>query len=219
MDGNGRWAKKRLLTRAAGHRAGAGTLKKLALEVDKLGLRYLTVYAFSTENWNRPAHEVDDLMGLLREYLREYINDADKNRLKLTVIGDRSRLEPDLRDTIARLEDRTRAKEGTNIVIALNYGGRDEIVRAARRLIAEYGAGADELTEESFAGFLDTAGIPDPDLVIRTSGEMRTSNFLLWQAAYAEYFVTDKLWPDFTVEDLKSAAAEYESRERRYGGS
>ena len=215
MDGNGRWAKRRLLTRIAGHKAGAGALKKLALEADKFGLKYLTVYAFSTENWNRPAHEVDDLMDLLREYLRDYINDVDKNRLKLTVIGDKTRLAYDLQSTIAQLEERTREKEGTNIVIALNYGGRDEIVRAVRRIIA---SGVSDLTEEKFSRFLDTAGIPDPELIIRTSGEYRVSNFLLWQSAYAEYYFTDKLWPDFTIEDLEKAIAEYQRRERRMGG-
>ena len=215
MDGNGRWAKKRLLTRSAGHRAGAGALKKLALEVDKIGLKYLTVYAFSTENWNRPLHEVDDLMDLLREYLRDYTKDADKNRLKLTVIGDRSRLAEDLQTTIAELEYRTCKNDGTNIVIALNYGGRDEIVRAARRAII---SGISTLTEERFSGYLDTAGIPDPELIIRTSGEYRLSNFLLWQGAYAEYYFTDKLWPDFTIEDFQNAITEYQRRERRMGG-
>jgi len=214
MDGNGRWAKKRFLTRAAGHRAGAGVLKKLALEADKMGLKYLTVYAFSTENWKRPAHEVDGLMELLREYLLEYINDADKNRLKLTVIGDKSRLAEDLQSTIAQLEDKTREKDGLNVVIALNYGGRDEIVRAARRAVT---SGVLELTEEGFAGLLDTAGIPDPELIIRTSGEHRVSNFLLWQAAYSEYYFTDKLWPDFTIHDFEKAIAEYRRRERRFG--
>lgn len=214
MDGNGRWAKKRFLTRAAGHRAGAGALKKLVLEADKIGLKYLTVYAFSTENLNRPVHEVDDLMDLLREYLRDYINDADKNRLKLTVIGDKTRLAADLQSTIAQLENKTREKDGMNVVIALNYGGRDEIVRAVRNVLV---SGASEITEETFADFLDTAGIPDPELVIRTSGEQRVSNFLIWQTAYAEYYFTDKLWPDFTFDDLEDAITEYQRRERRFG--
>jgi undecaprenyl diphosphate synthase len=214
MDGNGRWAKKRFLSRAAGHRAGANVLKKLALEADKMGLKHLTVYAFSTENWKRPAHEIDDLMALLREYLREYISDADKNRLKLTVIGDKSRLAYDLQSTIAQLEEKTKGKDGLNVVIALNYGGRDEIIRAVRRAIK---SSAPDLTEDDFAALLDTAGIPDPELIIRTSGEQRISNFLLWQSAYAEYFFTDKLWPDFTIDDFEKAIAEYRRRERRFG--
>lgn len=220
MDGNGRWAKKRLLAHTAGHRAGAQTLRKLAVEVEKMGVKYLTVYAFSTENWKRPQDEVDGLMKLLREYIQQYIDDTKKNAMRISVIGERSRLEPDLRRKIADLETMTADKPGLSVVIAINYGGRDEIVRAAQRIARNVAKGAlmpENIDEALFANQLDTAAIPDPDLLIKTGGEFRLSNFLLWQLAYAEIYVLDKLWPDFTIDDLRQAVSWFNGRERRFG--
>jgi len=221
MDGNGRWAKKRLLTRNAGHKAGAQALRKLAEAADKAGLKYMSVYAFSTENWKRPEAEVKGLMDLLRGYIQEYIDDSDKNDIRMKVIGRRDRLAPDLLEKIEYLEQLTESKPGLTLIIALDYGSRDEILRAARKFAIECRNGeADiELTdEEDFAKFLDTAGIPYPQLVIRISGEHGLSNFLMWQFAYSELYFTDKLWPDFKFEDMQEAVKAYNTRERRFGG-
>lgn len=220
MDGNGRWAERRHLSRTAGHRAGAQVLRKLATEIEKLGVKYLTVYAFSTENWSRPREEVDGLMRLLRDYIQQYIDDTKKNDMRISVIGDMSRLEPDLRHKIADLETMTAQKPGLRVVIAINYGGRDEITRAAQRIARQVAKGAllpEDITEAMFAGQLDTASLPDPDILIRTGGEMRFSNFLLWQLAYTEVYVTDKLWPDFNIGELRKALEWFEGRERRFG--
>jgi len=224
MDGNGRWAKKRLLPKSAGHKAGAQALRKLAAEAEKLGIKCLTVYAFSTENWSRPREEVDYLMGLLRDYIQQYIDDKDKNEMRILVIGDRDRLDDDLIDRIDFLENYTKNKKGMTVVIALNYGGRDELIRAVKKFGRELLRDTNplkrinELDEKELEKFLDTWELMPPDLVIRTSGEQRLSNFLLWQSAYSELYFTDKLWPDFNIQDLKAAVAVYQQRERRYGG-
>jgi len=220
MDGNGRWAKKFLMKRAAGHRAGATALRRLVERMNQDGFKMLTVYAFSTENWKREDEEVSYLMGLMHEYIQQYIDDAKKNNVRMTVIGDMSRLEPALRVKIANLKELTADNDGMLLCIALNYGGRDEIVRAVNRVVHAVKTGGIEppLLEADFAAYLDTAGLPDPDLIIRTSGEMRLSNFLLWQAAYAEFIALDVLWPDFKIEHLYKAVAQYQSRERRFGG-
>jgi len=221
MDGNGRWAKKFLMKRAAGHRAGATALRRLVERMNADGFKMLTVYAFSTENWKRDDEEVAYLMGLMHEYIQQYIDDAKKNNVKMTVIGDMSRLEPSLRVKIANLKEMTNDNDGLLLCIALNYGGRDEIARAAQKIAREAAAGRlapDDIDEATLEANLDTAGLPDPDLIIRTSGEMRLSNFLLWQAAYAEFIAMDVLWPDFKIDHLYKAVAQYQSRERRFGG-
>ncbi|MCL2396771.1 MAG: isoprenyl transferase [Defluviitaleaceae bacterium] len=221
MDGNGRWAKKYLMRRAAGHRAGATALRRLVEQMNADGFAVLTVYAFSTENWKRDTQEVSDLMGLMHEYIQQYINDAKKNNVRMRTIGDLSRLEPSLQDKIAHLADLTRNHDGLLLNIAINYGGRDEIVRAAGKLARDARQGKvdlDGLDEDAFAAYLDTSSLPDPDLIIRTSGEMRLSNFLLWQAAYAELVSMDVLWPDFKIDHLYQAVAQYQQRKRRFGG-
>jgi len=221
MDGNGRWAKKRFMPPSVGHRAGAQALRKLSYEVEKLGIKYLTVYAFSTETWNRPEDEVRELMALMREYFQQYIDDSKKNNMRMSFIGDFSRLEPDLQEKLAILTDITKDKTGLHVVLAINYGGRDEIARAARSLAREVAFGylnPERIDVDMFSKALDTHGLPDPDLVIRTSGELRLSNFLLWQLAYAEMYVTDTLWPDFTIAELKKALESFEGRARRFGG-
>ena len=220
MDGNGRWAKSRGLPRAAGHKKGADALKKVIEGCDALGLQYLTLYAFSSENWQRPDSEISDLMNLLRHYLNKEIASIHKNNIRLNVIGDRSRLAADIRRDIAEAEALTARNTGFYLNIALSYGGRQELLRAIRALAAEIAEGkieASELTERYVAAALDTHDIPDPDLLIRTGGEQRLSNFLLWQSAYAELYFTPVLWPDFTLEHLQEACAEYARRERRYG--
>lgn len=220
MDGNGRWAKKRWLPRVMGHRKGAEALDKLLTDAKGLGVKYLTVYAFSTENWKRAEDEVSGIMRLLREYINKYFGDPTLD-LKINSIGDLSRLNQDLQDDIARMKEGSKNKQGIVLTIAMNYGGRDEITRAVRQISEDVKNGklqSDEITEATISSYLDTASLPDPELIIRTSGEMRTSNFLLWQSAYSEYYITDKLWPDFTVEDLKDAIAFYQSRDRRMGG-
>jgi len=199
MDGNGRWGKKRLLPRTAGHRAGAQNLRKLAVEVERLGVKYLTVFAFSTENWTRPKDEVEYLMHMVHEYIQQYIDDTRKNNMRLSVIGDISRLEPSLQDKISDLTAMTAGKKGLHLVIALNYGGRDDIVRAARCLAEQARAGTllpSAIDDDTFSRMLDTAPYPDPDLLIRCGDEMRISNFILWQAAYTEIYFSPKLWPD-----------------------
>jgi len=221
MDGNGRWAKKRFLNKAAGHRAGAQALRRLATAAEKLGVKYLTVYAFSTENWTRPKDEVDTLMNLIHDYIQQYIDDSKKNDMRISIIGDLAKLSDDLQRKIADLQQMTQEKKGLQVIIALNYGGRDDIVRAAHALAADVKSGRtklDEINESLFANYLDTVNLPDPDLLIRTSGEMRVSNFLIWQTAYTEMYFCDKLWPDFTIKDLELAIGQYNRRDRRYGG-
>ena len=221
MDGNGRWAKARGLPRVAGHRRGADAVKRVVRGAGELGIPCLTLFAFSTENWTRPADEVSDLMGLLRHYLRHELEELRKNGAKLRVVGNRDGLAADIVRDIADAEAVTRANTRIDVNICINYGARDEILRATRRLAAQVAAGelsADRIDEARFERELLTAGIPDPDLLIRTSGEQRISNFLLWQAAYAELVFVDTLWPDFGKEHLEQAIAEFRKRERRYGG-
>ena len=220
MDGNGRWAKARHLPRVAGHRKGMETVRAVVRAAGDLGVSYLTLFGFSSENWKRPETEVKDLMGLLRLYLRREARDLHGQGVRLRVIGDRARLAPDIQKQLCEVEEMTRDNSTLTLVIALSYGGRDEIVCAARRLAEEVRAGdlsPGEITEESFAARLFTDGIPDPDLLIRTSGEKRISNFLLWQLAYTEFVFVDALWPDFDREALLAALNEYGQRERRYG--
>ncbi|MBL9035298.1 MAG: isoprenyl transferase [Rhodospirillaceae bacterium] len=222
MDGNGRWAQAKGLPRTIGHREGAEALRRAVRAAADLGIEYLTVFGFSSENWKRPAAEITDLMGLLRLYLRREIDEIDRNGVRLRVIGDRDRLSPDINKLIDTAEARTAANRRLCLTVALSYGGRAEIVRAAQKLAQKVAAGeiaADSIDEDAFQRCLFTADIPDPDLVVRTSGEKRISNFLLWQCAYAEYVFMDKLWPDFSGEDLKSALAEFASRKRRYGAA
>ena len=220
MDGNGRWAKKRGLPRTAGHAAGAETFRRIANYCRRLGVRYLTVYAFSTENWKRSSEEVAGIMKLLRRYLEEALADMDKNRVCFRFFGDLSRLSPELQ-ALCREAERESTDYDVQVNFCLNYGGRDEILRAAKLYAADLAAGkADpDLTEEDFSGYLYSAGVPDPELIIRPSGEMRTSNFLLWQSAYSEYGFMDVLWPDFREQDLDRAIAEYTRRNRRFGGT
>jgi undecaprenyl diphosphate synthase len=215
MDGNGRWAERRGLPRAAGHAAGAETFRRVASHCRRLGVEYLTVYAFSTENWKRPESEVRAIMELLGRYLAEAIEKMERDRVKLKFFGDTAALGDELRELIRRSEEISGRFEGVQVNICVNYGGRDEIVRAAR-LWRE--SGAEELTEEIFGGHMYSAGIPDPDLVIRPGREMRVSNFLLWQSAYSELYFTDTLWPDFTPRELDKAIEAYNSRKRRFGG-
>src|ERR671914_252030 len=217
MDGNGRWAAQRHLPRVEGHRAGIDAVRDTVETAARLGIQVLTLYAFSVENWKRPADEVGTLMLLLKRYLRSELNTLLKNDIRFRVIGRMEELEPDIQDELRVAIDRTSKNAGMLFNIALNYGGRAEIVDAARRAI-EAGVRPEDLDEERFAGFLYTAGQPDPDLLIRTSGEMRVSNYLLWQIAYAEIYVTDTLWPDFRRSHLLEAVLAYQKRERRYGG-
>jgi undecaprenyl diphosphate synthase len=222
MDGNGRWAKARGLPRIAGHRRGADAVRRAVTAAGELGIRYLTLFGFSSENWKRPTGEVEDLMGLLRHYLRGEIAELHRNGVRLRVIGDRSRLAPDIVTLIANAEALTVRNGQLQLVIALSYGGRDEIAGAARRIAAEVRAGRlapEAIDEDVFARYLLTNDIPDPDLVIRTSGEQRLSNFLLWQSAYAELVFLDTYWPDFAKSDLEKALCDYHGRERRYGAS
>ena len=221
LDGNGRWAKKRLMPRNYGHSQGSRNVERICEDAWRMGIKYLTVYAFSTENWSRPADEVDALMKLLRSYLKDCIKTSRKNDMRVRIIGDRTRLDEDIQESIRALEEDSKNNQGLNFQVALNYGGRDEIVRAVRRLAEDYKNGtltADGITESTLRSYLDTADIPDPDLLIRTSGEFRLSNFLMWQTAYTEFYCTDVLWPDFTKEDLMKAVEYYNSRERRFGG-
>jgi undecaprenyl diphosphate synthase len=221
MDGNGRWAKARGLPRVAGHRRGADAVRRVIRGAGELGIPVLTLFAFSTENWTRPADEVSDLMGLLRHYLRNELEELGRNGARLRVIGDRSRLARDIQNDIADAEARTHANVRIDVNICINYGARDEILRASRNLARKVAAGElkpDDIDEARFEGELFTAGIRDPDLLIRTSGEQRISNFLLWQCAYAELVFVDTLWPDFGKEHLERAIAEFRRRERRYGG-
>ena len=220
LDGNGRWAKKRGLPRTAGHMAGAETFRRIATYCKNIGVEYLTVYAFSTENWKRPEEEVGTIMKLLGRYLDEAIRTMEKDHIRMKVFGELARLSPQLREMVDRTDEISQHYRGFQANICLNYGGRDEIVHAARRYAQDYAAGKvrGELSEEQFGNYLYSAGIPDPDLLIRPGGEMRISNFLLWQCAYAEFYFTDVLWPDFTPEELDKAIAEFNRRDRRYGG-
>lgn len=222
MDGNGRWAKARGLPRLAGHRAGVEALRGAVRAAPGLGISWLTVYAFSSENWSRPKAEVSDLMGLLKLYIRRDLADLHRSGVRIVVIGDRAGLQADIRGLLEEAEALTGSNGSLNLVIAFNYGGRDEIVRAARKVAEAAAAGSiapAALSVDGFADFLDTKGLPDPDLVIRTSGEMRLSNFLPWQAAYAELVFLSCYWPDFSREHLEDALRQYAARERRFGGA
>lgn len=221
MDGNGRWAKKRFVPRNFGHKAGAKVVEQICEDAYNLGVKYLTVYAFSTENWKRSVEEVAGIMNLLRNYLIDCIERASKNNMRVRVIGDRSALDADIVRRIEELEKKTISCDGLQFTIALNYGGRDEIRRAVRSIAEDAKNGVlpvDDIDEKTISAYLDTRDIPEPDLLIRTSGEIRLSNFLIWQLAYTEFYFTDVLWPDFTVEDLKRAIRYYNGRDRRYGG-
>ena len=222
MDGNGRWAKKRGLPRTAGHKAGGESFRRIANYCRSIGVKYLTVYAFSTENWKRSQEEVSGIMLLLERYLKEALADMEKNRVSFHFFGDLSRLSPKLRKLCEDTQRRSSDYHEVRVNFCLNYGGRDEIVRAAKAFAADVAAGkktADSLTELEFANYLDSTGVPDPELVIRPSGEMRTSNFLPWQTAYSEFVFMDVLWPDFGPDDLDAAIAEYYRRNRRFGGA
>ncbi len=222
MDGNGRWANARGLPRTAGHKRGAEAARRAVKGALSMGVSYLTLYGFSAENWKRPATEVDDLMGLLRWYLHSQIAEMVKEGIRLRVIGDRARLSLELKDLIAEAEAVTADNRRLNLTMAISYGGRQEIVAATRRLVErvlENGLAPDEIDESVFEAELDTAGLPDPDLILRTSGEQRISNFLIWQSAYSELVFVDKLWPDFGEADLAAAIQEFQSRDRRYGAA
>jgi undecaprenyl diphosphate synthase len=221
MDGNGRWAKARGLPRVAGHRAGVEALRRIVRAAPELGITYLTVYAFSSENWSRPKSEVSDLMGLLKLFIRRDLAELHQHGVKVRVIGDREGLQPDIRGLLEEAEALTVDNDALTLVIAFNYGSRDEIVRAARKVAAAAASGSiapEAITAETFAAALDTADIPDPELVIRTSGEMRLSNFLLWQAAYSELVFQPCYWPDFGPDQLAEAIDAFTRRERRFGG-
>lgn len=220
MDGNGRWAKKRGLPRKMGHVEGCKTVEQTVEDAARLGIKYLTVYAFSTENWKRSEDEVNALMQLFRYYMKRLLKIANENNVRVKMIGERSRFAPDIIDGIDALEKTTAKNTRMTFVIAVNYGSRDEIRRGMTRMLEDCRAGRlspEEVSEERISSYLDTAGMPDPDLLIRTSGEERLSNFLLWQLAYSEFYFTDVLWPDFCKEELVKAIEMYNSRERRYG--
>ena len=221
LDGNGRWAQKRGLPRSAGHAAGSENFRRIATYCRDIGMEHLTVYAFSTENWKRSEEEVSAIMGLLKKYLLEALQKMERDHIRLNFFGDLSRLPRELQELAARTLETSTHYQGFQANICLNYGGRDEIVRAARKFAKACMDGAaqpDDLTEEQFSGLLFSKGIPDPDLIIRPSGEIRISNFLLWQSAYSEFYFTDVLWPDFTPKHLEEAIASYNKRSRRFGG-
>ena len=221
LDGNGRWAKAKGMPRNYGHTAGAKNVETVCQAAHDLGVKYVTMYAFSTENWNRPEGEVEALMKLLESYLKNCIKTADKNNMRVRVIGDTTRLSERFQERIRELEAASAKNDGLNLQIAINYGSRDEMTRAMRRMSEDVAAGKrkpEEITESVFEEYLDTAGIPDPDLLIRTSGEQRLSNYLLWQLAYTEFVFTDVDWPDFHREELMDAIRQYNHRDRRYGG-
>lgn len=221
LDGNGRWAKKRLLPRNAGHVQGSKNVEKVCSAAWDLGVKYLTVYAFSTENWKRPKSEVDALMKLLHSYLKDCIKTSTKNNMRVRVIGDVSKLSEDLQARIREVEEVSASNTGLNFTVALNYGGRDEIIRSIKKLGEDVELGKlnpEDIDEACFEKYLDTKDLPDPDLMIRTSGEQRLSNYLLWQLAYSEFYFTDVLWPDFDKKDLEQAIEWYNSKERRFGG-
>ena len=221
MDGNGRWAKKRGLPRKAGHRQGAKTFRTITRYCSDIGIKYLTVYAFSTENWKRPQDEVESLMSLFKSYLNEALEDFKDDSIVVKFIGDKSGFNDELRELMIENEESSKDRDGMVLNIAMNYGSRDEIVRAVRNISEDVKIGkisSDDITENLFSNYLYTAGQPDPDLIIRPSGEYRISNFLLWQAAYAELYSTDVLWPDFNEKELDKALEAYASRSRRFGG-
>lgn len=221
LDGNGRWAKSKGMPRNYGHTMGAKNVEVICKAAYDMGISYLTMYAFSTENWNRPADEVNALMKLLNSYLKNCIKTAARNNMRVRVIGDVTRLDATMQKQIKDLEEASRKNDGLNFQIALNYGSRDEMLRAIKRMMEDHDAGkltVADITEQNFAHYLDTHDIPDPDLLIRTSGEQRLSNYLLWQLAYSEFYFTDVPWPDFSPEELKKAVEAYSSRDRRYGG-
>ena len=220
LDGNGRWAKSKGMPRNYGHVQGAKTVEVICEEAYRMGIQYLTVYAFSTENWKRPKDEVDALMKLLRNYMKTCLATAKKNRMCVRVLGDKTGLDEDIRSRIAELEEATKDNDGLHFQIALNYGGRDEIVRAVKQVASLAKTGElkpEEITEEYMSGFLDTHGLPEPDLLIRICNEQRISNFLLWQLAYTEFYFTPVAWPDFSKEELVKAVEAYNHRDRRYG--
>lgn len=222
LDGNGRWAKAKGMPRSYGHAKGAQNLEVICEDAWNIGIKYLTVYLFSTENWKRSPEEVDSLMKLFRRYTKTCIKTARDNNMKVRVLGDPSALDDDLQKSLANLVESSKDNTGLNFQIALNYGSRDEMVRAIRKLTADCVDGKlspSDITEDCFSGYLDTAGVPDPDLLIRTSGELRLSNYLLWQLAYTEFYFTEVPWPDFTKEELMKAIEKYNSRDRRYGGA
>ena len=220
LDGNGRWAKKKKMPRNYGHAQGSKNVERICEAAYKMGIKYLTVYAFSTENWNRPADEVNALMKLLRNYMKTCLKTAEKNRMRVRVIGDKSGLDDEIRNRIEELEKASDKNDGLNFQIAINYGSRDEMLRAMRKMAEDVKEGKvlpEQIDGPLFESYLDTYGIPDPDLLIRTSGELRLSNYLLWQMAYTEFYFTDVLWPDFTKEELEKAILQYNNRDRRYG--
>ncbi len=220
LDGNGRWAKKKLMPRNYGHAQGSKAVERICEEAYGMGVKYLTVYAFSTENWTRPPDEVDALMKLLRSYMKDCLKTSGKNNMKVRILGDVTKLSEDIRDTVLELERASAENTGLNFQVALNYGGRDEIIRGIKKLAMDFKndkIDLDDIDENIFQNYLDTRGIPNPDLLIRTSGEQRISNFLLWQLAYTEFYFTDTLWPDFDKGELKKAIEYYNSRNRRFG--
>jgi undecaprenyl diphosphate synthase len=221
LDGNGRWAKSKGMPRNYGHTVGAKNVETVCQAADELGIEYLTLYAFSTENWNRPASEVEALMKLLESYLKNCIKTAEKNNMRVRVIGEIGRLSEKFQARIKELEEASSKNTGLNLTIAINYGSRDEMIRAMRRMTADVREGRlteEEITEQVFASYLDTHELPDPDLLIRTSGEQRLSNYLLWQLAYSEFYFTDVPWPDFHKKELELAVEAYNNRDRRFGG-
>lgn len=221
MDGNGRWAKKRMMPRTVGHQQGAKRLEEVCRAAAEIGIQYLTVYAFSTENWTRPYEEVDTLMKILRNYLADSIKKAKDNNMRVRIIGDKTRLDKDIQERIRELEEVSASNTGLNFQIALNYGSRDEMLRAMKNMLEDCKNGkirAEELDEKLFSSYLDTGEIPDPDLLIRTSGEQRLSNYLLWQCAYSEFYFPEVLWPDFDKNALLEAVRQYTARDRRFGG-
>ncbi|MBR5479843.1 MAG: isoprenyl transferase [Clostridia bacterium] len=221
MDGNGRWAKKRGLPRTAGHKVGSETFRTIATYCNDIGIKYLTVYAFSTENWKRPQDEVDAIMNLLEEYILEAFEKVRKDNIKLTFWGDRTRLSPKLQQMMNEVEEKSRDMTGIHVNVCLNYGGRDEIARATKEIATAVKNGeisVDEITEQMISDSIYSKDVPDPELIIRPSGEIRTSNFLLWQSAYSEYYFTDVLWPDFKPIELDRAILAYQNRSRRFGG-
>lgn len=221
MDGNGRWAKKKHMPRNFGHSKGSQVVEKIGKAAYDMGVKYVTVYAFSTENWSRPQEEVNKLMELLHDYMKDCVKKSKRDNMRVRVIGDITRLDEELQKSIIELEEISKDNTGLNFQVALNYGGRDEITRAMRKIAAKVANGTlkpEEITEEVVANHLDTASIPDPDLLIRTSGEQRLSNYLPWQLAYTEFYFTDVLWPDFDKKELQKAIDYYNGRERRFGG-
>jgi len=221
LDGNGRWAKSKGMPRNYGHTMGAKNVETICEVAAHMGIKYLTFYAFSTENWNRPEGEVSALMSLLENYLKTCMKTAKKNNIRVRILGDISRLEPSFQRQIKELEEASKEYDGLNLQIAINYGSRDEMVRGMRKMAQQLTDGTlkpEDITEDVFEGFLDTAGIPDPDLLIRTSGEQRLSNYLLWQLAYSEFYFTEVPWPDFDKAELEKAVEAYQKRNRRFGG-